>query len=140
MSPVSLRREVCCSCYRPLLQLPFYNLLDLNRHNGAYSSISFDRQTGRHRRCHHVPPSVHEDPNGELTRGFDRFLFKQGPRNEQQNTLVFNFTNSKKDVSHIENDGLDLSKRKKQANKVKYSLTLNDVNFCHYWYLKVKVR
>jgi len=38
-------------------------------------------------------------------------------RNDQQNTLVFNFVNTKKDVSHIENDGLDLSKRKKQANK-----------------------
>jgi hypothetical protein len=32
-------------------------------------------------------------------------------RQDQQNTLVFNFINSKKDVSHIENDGLDLSKR-----------------------------
>uniref|UniRef100_A0A0K2UX41 Bifocal [Apis mellifera] n=1 Tax=Lepeophtheirus salmonis TaxID=72036 RepID=A0A0K2UX41_LEPSM len=33
-------------------------------------------------------------------------------RNEGKNTLVFNFINSKKDVSHIENDGLDFSKRK----------------------------
>ena len=32
-------------------------------------------------------------------------------RQDQQNTVVFNFTGSKKDVSHIENDGLDLSKR-----------------------------
>jgi len=32
---------------------------------------------------------------------------------EQQNTLVFNFVGAKKDVSHIENDGLDLSSRGK---------------------------
>ena len=31
-----------------------------------------------------------------------------------QNTLVFNFVNSKKDVSHIENDGLDLTNRTKK--------------------------
>ena len=30
---------------------------------------------------------------------------------DQKNTMVFNFVNSKKEVSHIENDGLDLSKR-----------------------------
>jgi hypothetical protein len=43
-------------------------------------------------------------------------------RQDQQNTLVFNFINSKKDVSHIENDGLDLTKRQGNAvasNKVK---------------------
>ena len=32
-------------------------------------------------------------------------------RNDQQNTMVFNFANSKKEVSHIENDGRDISKR-----------------------------
>ncbi|QQP56661.1 Bifocal, partial [Caligus rogercresseyi] len=36
-------------------------------------------------------------------------------RHEGKNTLVFNFINSKKDVSHIENDGLDFSKRKKKT-------------------------
>ena len=36
-------------------------------------------------------------------------------RAEVQNTLVFNFVNSKKDVSHIENDGLDLTKRTKKV-------------------------
>ena len=40
-------------------------------------------------------------------------------RQEAQNTLVFNFINSKKDVSHIENDGLDLTKRTAATNKVK---------------------
>jgi len=39
-------------------------------------------------------------------------------RQDQQNTLVFNFVNTKKDVSHIENDGLDMSKRTtKKGNK-----------------------
>ena len=36
---------------------------------------------------------------------------------QQNNSFVFNFVNSKKDVSHIENDGLDLTKRSK---KVRY--------------------
>ena len=37
---------------------------------------------------------------------------------QQNNSFVFNFVNSKKDVSHIENDGLDLTKRSK---KVRYN-------------------
>jgi len=36
---------------------------------------------------------------------------------EQQNSLVFNFVGAKKDVSHIENDGLDLSSRAKSQGK-----------------------
>jgi len=37
-------------------------------------------------------------------------------RNDVQNTLVFNFVNSKdKDLSHIENDGLDLTNRNKKG-------------------------
>jgi len=58
--------------------------------------------------------------NGDVTDkvgGGNSYRESWKARNDQQNTLVFNFTNSKKDVSHIENDGLDLSKRKKQANK-----------------------
>ena len=35
---------------------------------------------------------------------------------ETKNTMVFNFLNSQKDVTHIENDGLDLSKRKKKQH------------------------
>lgn len=37
-------------------------------------------------------------------------------RNDTQNTFTFNFVNSKKDVSHIENDGLDLTNRNKKVN------------------------
>jgi len=36
---------------------------------------------------------------------------------DQQNSLVFNFVGAKKDVSHIENDGLDLSSRAKSQGK-----------------------
>lgn len=36
-------------------------------------------------------------------------------RNDTQNTFTFNFVNSKKDVSHIENDGLDLTNRNKKG-------------------------
>jgi len=35
----------------------------------------------------------------------------------EQNSLVFNFVGAKKDVSHIENDGLDLSSRAKSQGK-----------------------
>ena len=35
---------------------------------------------------------------------------------QQNNSFVFNFVNSKKDVSHIENDGLDLTKRTKKVS------------------------
>lgn len=58
--------------------------------------------------------------NGDVTDksgGGNSYRDSWKARNDQQNTLVFNFTNTKKDVSHIENDGLDLSKRKKQSNK-----------------------
>ena len=44
-------------------------------------------------------------------------------RQEKQNTLVFNFTNTKKDVSHIENDGLDLTNR--TSKKVNYKSKFN---------------
>ena len=37
-------------------------------------------------------------------------------KSESKNTIVFNFLNSQKDVTHIENDGLDLSKRKKKQH------------------------
>ena len=39
-------------------------------------------------------------------------------RQDQQNSMIFNFLGDKKDVSHIENDGLDLSKRNKKGGKV----------------------
>ena len=35
---------------------------------------------------------------------------------QQNNSFVFNFVNSKKDVSHIENDGLDLTNRTKKVS------------------------
>ena len=40
---------------------------------------------------------------------------RSDPAASGQNTLVFNFVNSKKDVSHIENDGLDLTNRTKKV-------------------------
>ena len=46
-------------------------------------------------------------------------------KTESKNTIVFNFLNSQKDVTHIENDGLDLSKRKKKQQLAKVSKTVN---------------
>ena len=43
---------------------------------------------------------------------------------DQQNSLVFNFVGAKKDVSHIENDGLDLSSRAKSQGKVRNLCTV----------------
>ena len=40
-----------------------------------------------------------------------RESWKKRNKAEQQNTMVFNFINDSRDVTHIENDGLDLSKR-----------------------------
>ena len=40
-------------------------------------------------------------------------------RNDEQNTMVFNFVNSQKDVTHIENDGRDISRRTKKGKKNK---------------------
>ena len=37
-------------------------------------------------------------------------------RDAENNTMVFNFLNTQKDVTHIENDGLDLSQRKKNKH------------------------
>ena len=52
--------------------------------------------------------------NGE---GSYRDSWKQ--RQEQQNTMVFNFSNTKRDVTHIENDGRDISRRPKSKTKDK---------------------
>jgi len=41
-------------------------------------------------------------------------------RSDAQNSLVFNFVNTKKDTSHLEYDGLDLSNRKNKKNGVVY--------------------
>jgi hypothetical protein len=49
--------------------------------------------------------------NGGAGVGGNNYRENWKARQEAQNTLVFNFINSKKDVSHIENDGLDLTKR-----------------------------
>jgi hypothetical protein len=62
------------------------------------------------------------DRAGPGSRGGNNYRDSWKARQDQQNTLVFNFINSKKDVSHIENDGLDLTKRQGNAvasNKVK---------------------
>jgi len=45
-----------------------------------------------------------------------RDSWKKRQEAETKNTMVFNFLNSQKDVTHIENDGLDLSKRKKKRH------------------------
>ena len=45
-----------------------------------------------------------------------RDSWKKRQEAETKNTMVFNFINSQKDVTHIENDGLDLSKRKKKQH------------------------
>ena len=49
--------------------------------------------------------------NEKKTESNYRDKWKKRNKEDQQNTMVFNFVNSQKDVTHIENDGLDLSKR-----------------------------
>ena len=50
-----------------------------------------------------------------------RDSWKKRQEAETKNTMVFNFLNSQKDVTHIENDGLDLSKRKKKQHMQQWS-------------------
>ena len=52
----------------------------------------------------------------------------------EQNSLVFNFVGAKKDVSHIENDGLDLSSRAKSQGKVRI------ITKCHIWSRRAGVK
>merc|ERR1712029_68721 len=54
-------------------------------------------------------------PSGDTTDKSSNYRDSWKNRNDVQNTLVFNFVNSKKDISHIENDGLDLTKRTKKG-------------------------
>ena len=54
---------------------------------------------------------------GDTTDKSNNYRESWKNRNEVQNTLVFNFVNSKKDISHIENDGLDLTKRTKKVRE-----------------------
>jgi hypothetical protein len=57
------------------------------------------------------PPSA---VNNKITGGGSyRDTWKK--RNDEQNTVVFNFANTKKDVTHIENDGRDISRRPKSS-------------------------
>ena len=52
-----------------------------------------------------------------------RESWKARNKAEQQNTMVFNFTNVQRDVTHIENDGLDLSKRSSTKKKTQIQLS-----------------
>jgi len=58
----------------------------------------------------------------------------------QPNSMVFNFVNSTKVVTHIENDGLDMSKRRSKSNSVRiifrgtFWLTYDDTNRSVYFY------
>lgn len=69
------------------------------------------------------PPSVTPASNGKEEsgdvpdKGSSSYREAWKASKEQQNSLVFNFVGAKKDVSHIENDGLDLSSRAKSQGK-----------------------
>jgi hypothetical protein len=57
-----------------------------------------------------------QDQQGGGKENGYRDNWKKRQEAENKNTMVFNFVNSQKDVTHIENDGLDLSKRKKKQH------------------------
>ena len=65
--------------------------------------------------------TVDQEKSNDVTDKSYRDSWKS--RSDQQNnTFVFNFVNSKKDVSHIENDGLDLTKRSKKVGVYVYTV------------------
>ena len=55
------------------------------------------------------------ETNTDATDNKNNYRDSWKSRNDTQNTFTFNFVNSKKDVSHIENDGLDLTNRNKKV-------------------------
>ena len=65
---------------------------------------------------HHVTNERPEVPSPDATDHKNSYRESWKSRNDTQNTFTFNFVNSKKDVSHIENDGLDLTHRNKKVN------------------------
>ena len=77
------------------------------------------------------------EKNGDVTdKSNYRDSWKQ-KNDTTNNTLVFNFVNTKKDVSHIENDGLDLTNRAKKVTIVFFEklLFMQYVHCCisYYW-------
>ena len=60
-------------------------------------------------------PETPETNTVDATDNKNNFRDSWKSRNDTQNTFTFNFVNSKKDVSHIENDGLDLTNRNKKV-------------------------
>ena len=59
---------------------------------------------------------IEYDEDVDAMKSNYRDSWKKRQDAETKNTMVFNFLNSQKDVTHIENDGLDLSKRKKKKH------------------------
>ena len=60
-------------------------------------------------------PEAQETNTVDSTDNKNNYRDSWKSRNDTQNTFTFNFVNSKKDVSHIENDGLDLTNRNKKV-------------------------
>ena len=60
-------------------------------------------------------PETPETNTVDATDNKNNYRDSWKSRNDTQNTFTFNFVNSKKDVSHIENDGLDLTNRNKKV-------------------------
>ena len=67
-----------------------------------------------------ISPASNKEENGDMPdKGSSSYREAWKASKDQQNSLVFNFVGAKKDVSHIENDGLDLSSRAKSQGKVR---------------------
>jgi len=65
-----------------------------------------------------ISPASNKEENGDMPdKGSSSYREAWKASKDQQNSLVFNFVGAKKDVSHIENDGLDLSSRAKSQGK-----------------------
>jgi len=65
-----------------------------------------------------TPASNGKEESGDVPdKGSSSYREAWKASKDQQNSLVFNFVGAKKDVSHIENDGLDLSSRAKSQGK-----------------------
>ena len=71
--------------------------------------------------------------NGGVGDTSYRDNWKARNKAEQSGTMVFNFVNTKRDVTHIENDGLDLSKRSsKKKTQIQLSKVRNYQTYCKF--------
>ena len=87
----------------------------LDDHSAGNLHSEVDRNGAKENNSDEGIDYMDDDMDSNMKSNY-RDSWKKRQEAETKNTMVFNFLNSQKDVTHIENDGLDLSKRKKKQH------------------------